>query len=64
MFKPSGGRMGESDMDYDQDEKSMAALRRRLRKAHSAYYRYKRYFGKTLSDSVMSITKGWFLDWR
>lgn len=41
VFKPSGGRMGESDMDYDQDEKSMAALRRRLRKAQSAYNRYK-----------------------
>nr|PNR62243.1 hypothetical protein PHYPA_000667 [Physcomitrium patens] len=40
-FKPSGGRMGENDMDYDQNEKSMAALRRRLRKAQSAYYRYK-----------------------
>jgi hypothetical protein len=43
MFKPSGGRMGESDMDYDTDEKSMAALKRRLLKAQSAYYRYKRY---------------------
>lgn len=41
-FKPSGGRMGESDMDYDTDEKSMAALKRRLLKAQSSYYRYKR----------------------
>ncbi|KAL3692946.1 hypothetical protein R1sor_006597 [Riccia sorocarpa] len=41
LFKPSGGRMGESDMDYDTDEKSMADLRRRLRKAKEAYYRYK-----------------------
>ncbi|KAL2634853.1 hypothetical protein R1flu_006332 [Riccia fluitans] len=41
LFKPSGGRMGESDMDYDTDEKTMADLRRRLRKAKEAYYRYK-----------------------
>eukprot|EP00850_Spirogloea_muscicola_P000577 SM000002S05657 [mRNA] locus=s2:1440309:1445495:+ [translate_table: standard] len=40
-FKPSGGRMGESDMDYDADEKSMADLRRRLRRAQDMYYRYK-----------------------
>ena len=41
-FKPSGGRMGESDMDYDADEKSMATLRRRLRKARYSYCRFKR----------------------
>ncbi|BBN06055.1 hypothetical protein MPTK1_3g18010 [Marchantia polymorpha subsp. ruderalis] len=41
LFKPSGGRMGESDMDYDTDEKTMADLRRRLRKAKESYYRYK-----------------------
>lgn len=40
-FKPSGGRFGENDMDYDTDEKSMAALRRQLRKAREEYYRYK-----------------------
>lgn len=41
-FKPSGGRLGENDMDYDTDEKSMAALRRQLRRAREEYYRYKR----------------------
>ena len=40
-FKPSGGRLGESDMDYDADEKSMAALRWRLRHAQEMYSRYK-----------------------
>jgi hypothetical protein len=41
FFKPSGGKLGENDMDYDTDEKTMAALRRRLRKAHEEYYRFK-----------------------
>lgn len=41
-FKPQGGRLGENDMDYDSDEKSMATLRRHLRLAREEYYRYKR----------------------
>ncbi|KAG5025369.1 hypothetical protein AAZX31_08G131700 [Glycine max] len=40
-FKPQGGRLGESDIDYDTDEKSMATLRRHLRGATEEYYRYK-----------------------
>ncbi|KAI4345274.1 hypothetical protein L6164_012411 [Bauhinia variegata] len=40
-FKPQGGRLGENDMDYDTDEKSMATLRRHLRGAQEEYYRYK-----------------------
>ncbi|KAK1302061.1 hypothetical protein QJS10_CPB12g01177 [Acorus calamus] len=40
-FKPSGGRLGENDMDYDTDEKSMAMLRRQLKRAREEYYRYK-----------------------
>ncbi|XP_020082431.1 LMBR1 domain-containing protein 2 homolog A isoform X2 [Ananas comosus] len=40
-FKPSGGRLGENDMDYDTDDKTMAALRRQLRKAREEYYRCK-----------------------
>ncbi|EHA8586768.1 LMBR1 domain-containing protein 2 [Cocos nucifera] len=40
-FKPSGGRLGENDMDYDTDDKTMAALRRQLRRAREEYYRYK-----------------------
>ena len=42
-FKPQGGQLGENDMDYDTDEKSMATLRRHLRNAKEEYYRYKRY---------------------
>nr|XP_048337206.1 LMBR1 domain-containing protein 2 homolog A-like isoform X2 [Ziziphus jujuba var. spinosa] len=41
LFKPQGGRLGENDMDYDTDNKSMAMLRRRLRIAREEYYRYK-----------------------
>ncbi|GMH05928.1 hypothetical protein Nepgr_007768 [Nepenthes gracilis] len=40
-FKPQGGQLGENDMDYDSDEKSMAILRRQLRVAREEYYRYK-----------------------
>ncbi|KAL8239539.1 hypothetical protein R6Q59_016106 [Mikania micrantha] len=40
-FKPQGGRLGENDMDYDTDEKSMATLRRQLRRAKGEYYRCK-----------------------
>uniref|UniRef100_A0A0E0GD81 Uncharacterized protein n=1 Tax=Oryza nivara TaxID=4536 RepID=A0A0E0GD81_ORYNI len=40
-FKPSGGRLGENDMDYDTDDKTMATLRRQLRRAHEEYYRCK-----------------------
>ncbi|PWA91176.1 LMBR1-like membrane protein [Artemisia annua] len=40
-FKPQGGRLGENDMDYDTDEKSMATLRRQLRRAKAEYYRCK-----------------------
>ncbi|KAL2343088.1 hypothetical protein Fmac_004373 [Flemingia macrophylla] len=40
-FKPQGGQLGGSDMDYDIDEKSMATLRRHLRGATEEYYRYK-----------------------
>ncbi|KAG6652827.1 hypothetical protein CIPAW_05G032800 [Carya illinoinensis] len=38
-FKPQGGRLGENDMDYDTDEKTMATLRRQLRGAREEYYR-------------------------
>ncbi|XP_074333183.1 uncharacterized protein LOC141671015 [Apium graveolens] len=41
LFKPQGGRLGDNDMEYDTDEKSMATLRRHLRGAREEYYRYK-----------------------
>ncbi|CAN4107944.1 unnamed protein product [Withania somnifera] len=40
-FKPQGGNLGENDMDYDTDAKTMAALRRQLEIAREKYYRYK-----------------------
>ncbi|KAG9141832.1 hypothetical protein Leryth_013951 [Lithospermum erythrorhizon] len=40
-FKPQGGRLGENDLDYDTDEKSMATLRRHFQRAREEYYRYK-----------------------
>lgn len=49
-FKPQGGRLGENDMDYDTDEKTMAALRRHLRKAREQYYRYRRYIHSTILE--------------
>lgn len=42
-FKPQGGNLGENDMDYDTDAKTMAALRRQLEIAREKYYRYRRY---------------------
>ncbi|CAN6164582.1 unnamed protein product [Urochloa humidicola] len=41
LFKPSGGKLGENDMDYDTDNKTMATLRRQLRRAHEEFYRRK-----------------------
>ncbi|KAF8772639.1 hypothetical protein HU200_005603 [Digitaria exilis] len=41
LFKPSGGKLGENDMDYDTDNKTMATLRRQIRRAHEEYYRRK-----------------------
>ncbi|KAG2605468.1 hypothetical protein PVAP13_4NG072300 [Panicum virgatum] len=41
LFKPAGGKLGENDMDYDTDNKTMATLRRQLRRAHEEYYRRK-----------------------
>ncbi|GAQ89609.1 hypothetical protein KFL_005410080 [Klebsormidium nitens] len=40
-FKPTGGRIGENDMDYDMSIKTLASLRKRLRNAKEQYYRYK-----------------------
>jgi hypothetical protein len=42
LLRPSGGKLCENDMDYDTDEKTMATLRRQLRRAHEEYYRRKR----------------------
>ncbi|XP_012572400.1 uncharacterized protein [Cicer arietinum] len=51
-FKPQGGRLGESDMDYDTDAKSMAALRRRLRRAREQYYRYRSEYTKFVLEAL------------
>lgn len=69
-FKPSGGRMGESDMDYDADEKSMAALRRRLRKARYSYCRFKNEYTTSvrealeLEDTIKNYENGRGQNWR
>ncbi|XP_042488711.1 LMBR1 domain-containing protein 2 homolog A isoform X2 [Macadamia integrifolia] len=60
-FKPQGGRLGENDMDYDNDEKSMAALRRQLRRAREEYFRYKRKYVSSFRPS-RSGKIGSFLD--
>ncbi|XP_012081622.2 LMBR1 domain-containing protein 2 homolog A isoform X1 [Jatropha curcas] len=51
-FKPQGGRLGENDMDYDTDEKSMATLRRHLRGAREGYYRYKSEYMTYVSEAL------------
>ncbi|GMI77130.1 hypothetical protein like AT5G65290 [Hibiscus trionum] len=51
-FKPQGGRLGENDMDYDSDEKSMATLRRHLRLAREEYYRYKSEYMTYVSEAL------------
>ncbi|KAG4999506.1 hypothetical protein JHK87_020578 [Glycine soja] len=51
-FKPQGGRLGESDMDYDTDDKSMAALRRRLKRAREQYYRYRSEYTKFVVEAL------------
>ncbi|KAM7479002.1 hypothetical protein LguiA_027215 [Lonicera macranthoides] len=51
-FKPQGGRLGENDMDYDADEKSMAALRRQLRRARGEYYRYKSEYTNFVKEAL------------
>ncbi|KAJ6682663.1 hypothetical protein OIU74_020824 [Salix koriyanagi] len=70
-FKPQGGRLGENDMDYDTDEKSMATLRRHLLGAREEYYRcrseYMTYVMEALEleDTVKnherSSSNGWFV---
>ncbi|KAI5386010.1 uncharacterized protein LOC127101390 isoform X1 [Lathyrus oleraceus] len=51
-FKPQGGTLGEKDMDYDTDEKSMASLRRRLRRARVQYYRYRSEYTKFVLEAL------------
>ncbi|KAK9163910.1 hypothetical protein Syun_004812 [Stephania yunnanensis] len=77
-FKPQGGRLGENDMDYDTDEKSMATLRRQLMRARDEYYRYKSEYmafvmeALELEDTIKNYERrhatGWFglnqLVWR
>ncbi|MED6106576.1 hypothetical protein PIB30_005560 [Stylosanthes scabra] len=50
-FKPQGGRLGR-DMGYDTDEKSMAALRRHLRRAREQYYRYRSEYTKFVLEAL------------
>ncbi|XP_028790134.1 LMBR1 domain-containing protein 2 homolog A-like, partial [Neltuma alba] len=51
-FKPQGGRLGESDMDYDTDVKSMAALRRYLKRSQEEYYRYRSEYIKFVLEAL------------
>ncbi|KAG5548480.1 hypothetical protein RHGRI_013982 [Rhododendron griersonianum] len=51
-FKPQGGRLGENDMDYDTDEKSMAALRRQLKIAREEYYRCKSEYMNSVTEAL------------
>ncbi|XP_021692708.2 uncharacterized protein LOC110673810 isoform X2 [Hevea brasiliensis] len=69
-FKPQGGRLGENDMDYDTDEKSMATLRRHLRGAREGYYRYKSEYmtyvleALELEDTIKNYEHGSSTGWK
>lgn len=69
-FKPSGGRLGENDMDYDTDEQSMATLRRQLRIAREEYYRYKSEYmtyvtaALELEDTVKNYERRELTGWK
>ncbi|XP_011031069.1 PREDICTED: LMBR1 domain-containing protein 2 homolog A-like isoform X2 [Populus euphratica] len=69
-FKPQGGRLGENDMDYDTDEKSMATLRRHLQGAREEYYRcrseYMNYVMEALEleDSVKNYERSSSTGWK
>ncbi|XP_006655918.1 LMBR1 domain-containing protein 2 homolog A-like [Oryza brachyantha] len=52
LFKPSGGKLGEDDMDYDTDENTMATLRRQLRRANEEYYRCKRKYTSYVMEAL------------
>ncbi|KAJ8765678.1 hypothetical protein K2173_014800 [Erythroxylum novogranatense] len=51
-FNPQGGQLGENDMDYDADEKSMASLRRNLGCSREQYYRYKSEYISYVSEAL------------
>ncbi|CAA0821005.1 LMBR1-like membrane protein [Striga hermonthica] len=69
-FKPQGGRLGENDMDYDTDEKSMATLRRHLRGAREEYYRCKSEYliyvkeALELEDTIKNYERRSMTGWR
>nr|XP_034891439.1 LMBR1 domain-containing protein 2 homolog A-like isoform X1 [Populus alba] len=69
-FKPQGGRVGENDMDYDTDEKSMATLRRHLQGAREEYYRcrseYMTYVMEALEleDTVKNYERSSSTGWK
>lgn len=69
-FKPQGGRLGENDMDYDTDEKSMATLRRHLRRAREEYYRCKSEYlsyvteALELEDTIKNYERRDMTGWR
>ncbi|XP_022962942.1 LMBR1 domain-containing protein 2 homolog A-like [Cucurbita moschata] len=69
-FKPRGGQLGENDMDYDTDEKSMATLRRHLRRAREEYYRYKSQYmtyvmkALELEDTIKNYERRMSTGWK
>ncbi|KAK6156828.1 hypothetical protein DH2020_011076 [Rehmannia glutinosa] len=51
-FKPQGGKLGGNEMDYDTDAKSMASLRRQLKKAREVYYRCKSEYMNFVTEAL------------
>ncbi|KQK18966.1 hypothetical protein BRADI_1g45660v3 [Brachypodium distachyon] len=52
LFNLCGGKLEENDMDYDTDGKTMAALRRRLRRAHEEYCRCKSKYANYVMEAL------------
>ncbi|KAF2283945.1 hypothetical protein GH714_017485 [Hevea brasiliensis] len=63
-FKPQGGRLGENDMDYDTDEKSMATLRRHLRGAREGEYMTYVLEALELEDTIKNYEHGSSTGWK
>ncbi|KAG8383564.1 hypothetical protein BUALT_Bualt04G0026700 [Buddleja alternifolia] len=69
-FKPQGGQLGENDMDYDTDEKSMATLKRHLRGAREEYYRCKSEYmtyvteALELEDTIKNFERRSITGWK
>ncbi|KAL0431889.1 UNVERIFIED_CONTAM: LMBR1 domain-containing protein 2B [Sesamum radiatum] len=70
FLQATRGSLGENDMDYDTDEKSMATLRRHLRRAREEYYRCKSEYltyvteALELEDTIRNYERRTMTGWK